>query len=120
MPVAMNNPTRTGRTKKDWQCHGCQGLVPAGSDAVLVQYVADGRFYRTLHFHVRCGEGVRQLGAELDALYRRHTAQQLEVMRRSKDLAGLPGDGPAAQVVVIRIRLDGVQLVYLDPRRDSF
>jgi len=90
MPVAMNNPTRIGRTKKDWQCHGCQGLIPAGSEAVLVTYVADGRFYRTLHFHVRCGEGVRQLGAELDALYRRHTDEYLDVLRRIKDLVGLP------------------------------
>ena len=87
MPVSMNNPTKIGRTKKDWQCHGCQVLIPAGSNAVLVEYVADGRFYRTLHLHVRCGEGVRQLGAELDALYRRHTNEYLDVMRRIKELS---------------------------------
>ncbi len=35
------------------------------------------------------GDG-SQLGAELDALYRRHTDEYLDVLRRIKDLVGLP------------------------------
>jgi len=90
VPVARNNPTHIGRTKKEWSWHGCEGLIPAGHEAVLVNYVADNHFYKTLHYHVRCGQGIRELDAELDAMFRRHTDEYLDVMRRIKDLAGLP------------------------------